>query len=321
VKHLFFAFLFLAGFQSTAQNIIPIKDSSNEYPKKRHDIHIDGLPTRQWLVGGISVAAYGGSLLYLNEAWYKGYERKGFHTFNDSKEWLQMDKIGHAWTAYNTSRASTAAWKWAGLSPNEAVIIGSLSGFSYLTVIEWLDGYSAKWGWSWPDIAANFSGSTLFAAQELIWQEQRIQFKYSAHRKNYPDQLEDRANELFGKSLPERLLKDYNAQTLWLSFNLNSFLPQKGLPPWLNLSFGYGADGMFGGIENKAVDKQGNITFYRPDISRRRQWYLSPDIDFTKIKTSKKGIRLLLVVLNTIKVPAPALEFSGNKIKGRWISF
>jgi hypothetical protein len=321
VKYFIFAFLFLQGLQSTAQNIIPIKDSSNEYQYKTPDIHLDHLSKRQWLAGGISVAAYGGSLVYLNEAWYKGYERKGFHTFDDSKEWLQMDKTGHAWTAYNTSRASTAAWKWAGLSPNKAVLVGSLSGFSYLTVIEWLDGYSAKWGWSWPDIAANFSGSTLFAAQELLWCEQRIQFKYSAHRKKYGDELDERANELFGKTLPERLLKDYNAQTLWLSFNLNSFFPKTGFPKWLNLSIGYGAEGMFGGVENKAMDKQGNITFYRPDINRKRQWYLSPDLDLTKIKSNKKSVRLLLAVLNTIKIPAPALELSNNRIKGRWVSF
>ena len=62
---------------------------------------------RQLLVAGINIAAYGGSLFVLHSAWYKDYARTSFQTFNDSKEWLQVDKIGHAWTAYNTGRAST----------------------------------------------------------------------------------------------------------------------------------------------------------------------------------------------------------------------
>lgn len=321
MNQLLLAFLSFLSFQTAAQDFVMNSDSSNENLSDLYQYEDKNYKARQWLIGGVSVAGYGGSLIYLNEVWYKGYERTMFHTFNDSQEWLQMDKVGHAWTAYNTSRATTAFWKWAGLSTNKAVLVGSLSGFGYLTVIEWLDGYSAKWGWSWPDIAANFSGSSLFAAQELLWKEQKIQFKYSAHRKKYGPDVKDRANDLFGSSLPERLIKDYNGQTLWLSFNLKSFMPRCDFPTWLNLSLGYGAEGLLGGTENRAFDKQGNITFNRADIKRDRQWYLSSDIDFTKIKSNRKGIRTLLAVLNTIKVPAPAIEFSKGKIRGRLISF
>lgn len=321
MNQLLLAFLSFLSLQTTAQGILINSDSSKENTNDLYRYPVKNYKGRQCLIGGVSVAGYGGSLIYLNEVWYKGYERTTFHTFNDAQEWLQMDKVGHAWTAYNTSRATTAFWKWAGLPSDKAVLVGSLSGFTYLTVIEWLDGYSAKWGWSWPDITANFAGSSLFAAQEMLWKEQRIQFKYSAHRKKYGSDVENRADDLFGSSLPERLIKDYNAQTLWLSFNLKSFVPVSNFPSWLNLSIGYGADGMLGGIENRTFDKQGNITFDRIDIKRARQWYLSPDIDFTKIKSNKKVVRTLLAVLNTIKVPAPAIELSKGKIKGRLISF
>src|SRR5687768_15141332 len=53
------------------------------------------------LIAGINVAGYGISLVALNNAWYKGYAKTSFHTFNDSREWLQLDKSGHAWGAYN----------------------------------------------------------------------------------------------------------------------------------------------------------------------------------------------------------------------------
>jgi hypothetical protein len=101
-------------------------------------------------------------------------------------------------------------------------------------------------------------------------------------------------DNLFGSTLPELLLKDYNAQTYWLSFNLHSFLPQSKLPKWLNVSVGYGAQGLLGGYENVAYDNNGNVVFDRRDIPRYRQWYLAPDVDLTKIKTKSKFIRTSL---------------------------
>ena len=44
-----------------------------------------------------------------------------------------------------------------GFQPKKAAWIGGLSGTVYLTVIEFLDAHSAKWGWSWGDMAANIS--------------------------------------------------------------------------------------------------------------------------------------------------------------------
>ena len=246
---------------------------------------------RQFLVAGANVAVYGGSLIALNNAWYKGYDKTSFHTFNDSKEWLQMDKIGHAWGAYTAARGSTGLWNWTGLPHRKAVWLGGLSSFAYLTTIEFFDAYSAKWGWSWSDIGANIIGSGLFMGQEFLWNEQRIQFKFSFHTNKYGEpQLRQRADDLFGKPWYERMLKDYNAQTYWLSGNIRSFFPESSWPVWLNVAVGYGTDGMFGGFENKWEDDTGNeIT--RHDIPRKRQFYLAPDFDFTKIKTKSKFLK------------------------------
>lgn len=276
---------------------------------------------RLYIITGIHATGYAGTLLILSQAWYDEQERTGFHTFNDAKEWLQMDKVGHGWTAYNIAKYSTGLWEWTGMSHKKAVIYGGLSSMGYQTILEFLDAYSAKWGWSWADVGANVFGTGLYTSQELLWKEQKLQFKFSAHRERYPGELQTRANELYGKSLPERLLKDYNKQTYWLSLNLNSVTRNRNLPAWLNISVGYGAEGLFGGFENKGYDSEGNVIFDRPDIKRYRQWYLSPDIDFTKIKTNKQVVRSLLSFLNMIKVPAPALEYSNGKLKGHWLHF
>lgn len=276
---------------------------------------------RKWMVGIGTVAVYGSSFIYLNEAWYKGYPRSSFHAFNDAGEWMQMDKIGHAWTAYTTGRITYGLWRWAGMDQKNALLLGPGTSLLYLLSIEYLDGRSAEWGWSWADVAADFAGSILFVSQELGWKQQKIQLKFSSHKQNYPSPLSERVSDLFGNGFNERMLKDYNAQTYWLSFNINSFLKSKGFPNWLNISIGYGANGMLGGYENIAYDKNGDVIFDRRDITRYRQWYLAPDIDLTKIKTNSKFLRTVFFALNSLKFPAPALEFSNNKIKVHALAF
>lgn len=274
------------------------------------------------LATAANIVDYGGTLIALNALWYAKYPRSSFHFFNDDNEWQQMDKIGHIYSAYTESRATMELWRWAGLSRKKSIWIGGLSGVAYQSIIEVLDGFSSQYGFSPGDFAANIIGSSLFISQQLMWNEEKIKIKFSFHKKNYgsPD-LNLRADHLYGNAEIERFIKDYNGQSYWLSANIKSFFPDTKLPGWLNISIGYGAEGMFGGVKNIGYDENGNIIFDRTDIKRYRQWYLSPDVDFTRIKTNKKGIKILLFVLNSLKFPAPTLEYSNGKFKGHWIVF
>lgn len=286
------------------------------------NFHDTPFKKRIWLVAGANVIGYGTTMIALSSAWYSQYEQTKFHVFNDFPEWKQVDKAGHLYSAYIESLGSMEMWRWTGMERKKRIWIGGMSGAVYQTVIEVLDGFSEGWGWSWGDFGANILGSGALVAQELAWDDQRIQLKFSFHRKTYSDpQLNQRSNNLFGKTTAERLLKDYNGQTYWASINLKSFLKKSNLPPWLSLSVGYGAEGLFGGTENIGKDADGNIIFNRPDIKRYRQWYLAPDIDWTKIQTNKKGLKFLFTVLSAFKFPTPALEFSNGKLKAHAISF
>jgi len=277
---------------------------------------------RTWMVAGANVLGYGGTMIGLYNAWYKDYPQTGFHSFNDFPEWKQVDKAGHLYSAYIESYGSMKMWEWTGMPRKKRIWIGGMSGAVYQTVIEVLDGFSTGWGWSWGDFGANMLGSSTLVAQELAWNDQRIKLKFSFHNKNYSDpSLDQRSDMLFGRSAAERLIKDYNGQTYWASVNLRSFFPESKLPAWLSVAVGYGAEGLFGGTENIGKDGDGNIIFNRPDIKRYRQWYISPDIDLTKIKTNKKALKLLFTVLNAFKFPAPALEFSNGKLKAHAIHF
>lgn len=272
------------------------------------------------LVTAANIVGYGAVLIGLNAEWYAKFPRSGFHFFNDDAEWLQVDKVGHAYSAYSESRASMESWRWAGVPRKQRIWLGGLSGVAYQSIIEILDGFSSQYGFSPGDFTANIIGSGIFVAQEFAWDDQRIKLKFSFHRKNYGEaDLDKRADELYGKTEIERFIKDYNAQSYWLSANLQSFFPESKLPRWLSFSVGYGAEGMFGARSNVFVDN--GIVIDWSNIKRYRQWYLSPDVDFTKIRTNKKGLKILFFVLSALKFPAPTLEYSNGSFKGHWVVF
>ena len=70
---------------------------------------------------------------------------------------------------------------------------------------------------------------------------------------------------------------------------------------------GYGAQGLWGGFENQWEEDDQR---YELDLPRYRQWYLSLDVDLTKIDTDNYFLKTLLSVLNIIKIPAPAIEIN-----------
>jgi hypothetical protein len=263
------------------------------------------------IVAAANAAFYTGSFITLNKAWYADYDKTKFHFFNDNPEWNQMDKAGHIWTTYHVSRLSKEMWQWTGLNTKTSAILGGASGMVYQSIIEIQDAYSTQWGFSWGDVGANVAGAGLFVFQE-IWGKQKVSVKLTYWPKKYPDELVGRRDQLFGKSMPERVLKDYNSQTYWLSANISSFFPDVKLPKWLNVAFGYGADGMYGGRSNIWTDKEG-VTHDYSDIRRVRKFFLSPDIDLTQIRTRSKVLKKVFFVLNMVKVPAPALQISTGK--------
>lgn len=256
---------------------------------------------------------YTSSYIALNKAWYADYEKTGFHFFNDNSEWNQMDKAGHVWSTYQVSRWSAGMWKWTGLNPVQSAVAGGVTGMAYQSIVELQDAYSAAWGFSWGDMAANLAGAGTFVAQDLAWNEQRIQFKMGFYPYRYPSALTARRNELFGTSTAERLLKDYNSQTYWVSGNLRSLVNAPAFPKWLNVAVGYSAEGLYGGRANYWKDDEGREFDYR-HIARLRKFYLSPDIDLTRINVRKKWVRSVLSVVNSVKIPAPALELRDGHV-------
>ena len=248
------------------------------------------------------ITAAGLGLVGLNQLWYADFERSSFKSINDGDEWMKIDKLGHVFSAYQLNRLASESLAWSGASKEGQLIYGSALSLGFLTTVEIFDGFSEEWGFSWHDFGANFLGSTIYTAQELLWSEQRALIKYSFRRSDYaslnPSKL--------GDSYLEELFKDYNGQTYWLSLNLRSFFKNSGIPPWLNLALGYGGEGMLTGVP---VDPEG--IFVNQD--RYVQYYLSLDIDLSRIRTNSNVLKTVFSLFNTLKVPLPTVEFSSRK--------
>lgn len=250
------------------------------------------------LIGGSS--AYATAMVGLSTVWYSQNEMGKFHFFNDNAQWKQMDKAGHFYSAFLISHFSYQGFRWANLHQKKSAFWGAMTGVILMTPIEVLDGFSKEYGASWGDALANSLGSFSFYAQLLAWSEIRIHPKFSFS----PTSLARQRPEVLGMGLTQELIKDYNGQTYWLSFDLDKFFPSRPFPRWLNLAAGYGAQDMLYARNNENQEK---------GWDPYRQYYLAIDPDLTAIRTKNKFVKTVLFLVNLVRLPAPALEYSSRK--------
>ena len=247
--------------------------------------------------GGI---AYGATLVALNNAWYSDHSKEEFHFFDDKAEWKQMDKLGHFYGAFQFSHAAKRALQWTGMREKKSAIWGSALGFALMLPIELMDGYSSEYGASTTDVLANAIGSGFHLGQALLWNEMRIHPKFSFSQSG----ISHHRPELLGTGYLENVVKDYNGQTYWLGFDLYRLAGVK--PKWLNVALGYGVNNM--------VNASGTPTNSFP-LASYRQYYLGIDINLTHIQSRSKAVNTLLYVVNLIRIPAPAVEYTSD---GNW---
>ncbi len=298
IKSIFFAFFFCLiqikpGFSQQADSLTLTNKPDTAQIERPNYALLRGIFAAQ-------SALYLGTIYGLSKSWYK-QPLTHFTIEDDTREWLQMDKVGHVYTSYQIARHTAALYKKTGISKRQMLIYGAISGVIFQTPIEILDGFSPDYGFSPGDMVANLAGSVLYLGQVALWDEVRIHPKYSFHT----TPLSKVRPELLGSSLTESWLKDYNGQTYWLSASPRSFFPESKWPEWLCFSVGYGIQDMVSAEPRKSIEMG-----YRP----YRQYYLSLDIDLTKIKSKRKFVRTIGFLVNSVKIPAPALQFSRNGI-------
>ena len=255
-----------------------------------------------------------GAMSYLKYEWYSDKKRVPFHFYNDFKGWNQIDKFGHFYASYLESNVGYSLMKKFNFSEKQSLIFGGSQGFILETPIEFFDAYYEGWGFSITDMVANALGSSFFIIQQRIFGEQLLRPKLSFSRSIYAKD----ANGYLGKNnFLSQFVYDYNGYTYWFSFSPSKIFKIKKIPEWINLSLGYGANGMIGEFLNISTYNGKNIPYHE----RYRQYYLSLDIDFSKIKSKSKVLKKIFNALSYIKIPLPAIEISNKKIKGHYFYF
>lgn len=307
------------------------QDTVSHYPRNVALV----LSTEGVLVGGVMTSLY--------KSWYSGSETGGFHLYNDNKEWLQMDKAGHANSCYNLGVVGYEALRLAGWDEKHSIIYGGTLGLAIMSVVEVFDGLSANWGFSWGDMTANLLGTGLFMAQQALWHEQRIALKYSYHNSGCPkynvsNPLTMERDYIMGEDWLDRIYEDYSGITVWMAFDIKSLCMKKDsrFPSWLGLAIGYGAEGMTGeynnfkpaghvgddgnwgrGWEYDPVNAPHDLN-YMPNDARHRQFFIAPDIDISRIPCRNKTLKHVLRVLSAIKIPTPTLEYQTGGVGFQW---
>ena len=257
-------------------------------------------------------ATWTGSMTGLWYLWYKDANPDGWHTIDDSRNWLQMDKAGHFYTAYKINASMTNLYEWTGLNRKQSVLIGSGISFGFQTTLEIFDARFQQWGFSWSDFGANTLGVASYATQKLVWDEERIIPKFSTH----PTEFARYRPEILGGTQLQSLLKDYNGQTYWLSFSPGTFFQNSQFPEWLCFSFGYSAHEKLVGDQSIYVDPVSGRTF-----NEQREFLFSMDVDFSKLKIRRPWLKTLVNQLNYIKVPFPTIILRDGKVIGSPLYF
>ena len=337
ITKFYIIFLLFLPFFALAQVYTPPRLLSLEWADTLHK------PRARAAVAG-AVIAYPLAMTGLWQAWYADYPLGKFHTFNDNQEWNQMDKMGHWFSSYQEARLGWHLSRWAGFSNKKAAWIGFGLGQLVQTSFEVMDGFSEQWGFSPGDIGFNTLGSALFTAQQIGWKEQRITMKMSGMPVKYntspiePYQgsgaavtQQQRAASLYGTGPVNVFLKNYNTLVVWASVNPRSFMGERAewCPKWLNIAAGMGSDNLFAGFgydwqEDKNCTGPDCLA-YRIDpeaFPRTRQWFLSFDVDLTKLPVKNRYLKTLLSAVNIFKIPSPTLEWTNRgKVKFHGLYF
>lgn len=266
-------------------------------------IQAQKLSLKQIVIGETVIVTAG--FVALNSIWYKEYARTSFHFFNDNKEWLQQDKLGHLFTSFHLYKNQNTILKNAGLPDNKARLWSAISISSAMLGIEVLDGFSAQWGASIGDFSANSIGVLLACYSDFYGNQFQVKFSYS------PSVYSSYRPAVLGSGF-ERVIKDYNSQTYWLTAS-----PKNWNFP-ITIALGHGVDGLLGGNNNPIMNEKGEQL---PVFNRSRKWILSLDVNHHFFKSDKKWVKGLMWIGQIIKLPAPAIYLTDGKIKASWLYF
>jgi hypothetical protein len=120
----------------------------------------------------------------------------------------------------------TSIWAGAGVA------------MTYQTYVEIRDGFSADYGFSWGDMAANTVGAALPVVQHYVPSLRSMDLQVSY----WP-------SEEFKNGAYNSIIDDYTSTTHWLTVNANDIAPRawkQWMPTWIGLALGHSVQNLDG---------------------------------------------------------------------------
>ena len=265
------------------------------------DIDYIRLSSMLGVMATANVVAY----MYQRNVWYT-QETTVFHSLDFANDWAkyqQMDKIGHFTDAYFTSDLSAKIYRWSGVSGDNSVWYGALTGWLWMLEIEISDAFMAEWGFSWGDMAANTAGSAFFVLQQFNYDLLGgIQPKFSWHKSQAWKDMRYHKD-------PVALIEDYEGMTFWLTVNPYHYFPEswkKGYSEWLaplGIAFGLSAK---------------EIGWY--PWAGYKEYSIGLDIDLRKLPVwgNSNLMKFIASEVNFLRLPLPTIRFTPQ---GTWVGF
>jgi len=243
--------------------------------------------TRLVIFGGTVAAGITAVHLYQQNAWWKT-ARAPFHFEEDLVYACNIDKIGHLYGANVLTFVLSKGLEWSNFTESNALLWGAIGSTLFQTYIEIEDGFSAYWGFDRVDLASDVVGAWYPVLQHHVpfFKDFNFRFSYLPKNPGSPGAIKGQTHTVFD---------DYEGQTLWLTLTMKHILPESVAAYWpdfLCLSLG--------------VAVRDNLS-----PNRYLAWYLSPDLDMTKIiPQDTKFLKTLGEALNFIHFPMPAVRFA-----------
>lgn len=245
----------------------------------------------------------------LNSIWK---DKTNFRIIENWDYALYTDKFGHFWSGNFISNLYRDLYQEVGMSKETSIWLGGLTGLSYMTYIEVMDGYGKDWGFEPSDFYFDALGSLFFIAQNYAPVLQNITPKAMYFKPEWHGELSRNPSNNF--------IDNYSGQTFFLSFNVYNLLPKdlkKYWVDWLEISIGYSARNL---SYSKPIAINENINSYEvlPGVWGSPRFIIA--LDYNLVKMLPEGPPFwnwFKQTLNYIKLPSPALEV-GPGIKPRF---
>ncbi len=239
---------------------------------------------------------------YFKRAWWSGEKSEGFFFHADWDEnFRDQDKFGHMHGGYHLARFGDALLRSACVRRSRANAWSAAYAAAFQLQIEIWDGKYEKYGFSYPDLIANTTGTAIAVLHSAYPKTRAIKPTISY----WPTAAMRNADNIPGELRPSL---DYSGQTYWISADVDALLPddaKRYWPGFLRVSAGHSITDW--------IDPNTGA-----NIRAKRRVLLTLDFDAEKLPGENRVWKTIKRQLGYIHLPSPALQLSPEFIGIGW---